>query len=193
MGFILWGINKLVMDISKQITKGTLCNSYWRTDENGNGNLFFLDGVWYSSVIQYYYRHKFNYDQKHVEIIMNTHDVHKLISKYKSIRLSPIKYEEWKTFNLSILIRGMYSKFEQNVHFLKDLLAASESYLDTIKDGTFVHNNRFLLFEIDPSPCLKKVATAYKKQVPITLRNEESQMKPFLKEKLVEYTEWAIP
>lgn len=176
-----------------KINNSCLNNTFWRVDSHGQGNLFYIDGVWYSSVVQYYYANKFRYNVSEVDIIMSIHDAHKLVSKYKKIRLTDAKYQEWKTFNLSILMRGMYSKFEQNVHILKELLECPESRLDQIKDGAFNKSiNKFLLFELDPSTCLKKIQQIYKVRLPITLRSPESELRPYLAKKIEEYTYWQI-
>jgi len=182
------------MSHEKRVTDSPLNNTYSRVDSKGHGNLLYIDEIWYSSIIQYYYANKYCYDPKEVEQIMGIHDARHLIKKYKQRRLHPVKYQEWKIINKIILTRGMYSKFEQNIAILKDLLSATKEDLKNIKEGVYIDTEKsiFISFEMDSFSCLDRIQNTYNNDLPVTLKNPGSIMKPYLKNKFEEYRTWQV-
>ena len=109
--------------------------------------LFVIDGLTWSSVIQYYYASRFAYDGALFDKIREMHDPNKIIQDFK--HMSPrSKTIKWERIATSILKRGMYAKIEQNIELFLELNRLTNSAISSIKDEPFEHRTFAFLLKI---------------------------------------------
>lgn len=166
-----------------------LSNSYYRSS-----GLFYLHGVWWKSVIHYFYAQKFRGDAQIQDVIQLYDDPKDLIVKLSKRSLPYSKNVIWSKIKYAIIKRAMYTKFEQNIELYK-LLTEAHDQLDKINDNV-TDQSSVVWFEIAPNTILKQIQNYYSYKGHPMIDTPKGNWKPHI-QKLVDeyngYSGWTFP
>lgn len=100
--------------------------------------LFMLDGIWYSSIIQYFYATKYIYNEELVKLIKETHDPMKIINLCSKIDIGAERRRVWYKLWRPILRRGMYQKVEFNPRIFRILTECNMTLIESVYEDNFM-------------------------------------------------------
>ena len=167
---------------ANQTNANPLSNLFYTTD------LFCIDGVWWTSVVQYYLAQKYIFDKEVYDLIIKENDTTKLLNMCRFKNLNNKKQRKWDTIKFSILKRGMYSKIEQNIQYFRMLMKLPDSAIESISDSVIVsvdHDDDVismvnLSFEMEDlsKKTLFQIRDYYNKNGHPLLKNKQGDLKP---------------
>lgn len=144
--------------------------------------LFIVDGIVWTSIVQYYFAQKFIYIPDIVENIKNTHDTKELMRLYSIEKLPHSKQNTWNRLRSAIFKRGIYAKFEQNIKLYMMLMNIPLSALNSVTDDIDE-----LVFEIETKRVLYEIRDHFAKHGHPLIDKKFGDLKPQIKDTFKKY------
>lgn len=168
---------KKYMYSQAEIDKGLAELSNFYVSEDG---LFILDGVWYSSVIQYFFSTKYAYNQEFVKLIKTTHDPMKIIEMCSTKDIGHDRRRIWSKIWRPILRRGMYQKIEFNPRIFRILTECHMTLVESVHEDIFIEHK-------DIKSDLIKIREFYIEKGHPLQKNKSADLSPRVSSILKEY------